>query len=187
MDREEICGGGFSGKGEESKISEFQAFFWVVMAGAAVGIFFDFYRSLRYWLKWGRISTWAGDLLFSLTALFILFRFFLRANALDFRIYILWGSVLGLFLYLRFLSKLIIKLYFRLFHIIAYLLWLLKKGVKIPVRGVLVLMRPPYALLRWFSFLIFRILEVFLAQPLKKIYLKVMFFWEQLFSPRTKG
>ncbi|WP_425807863.1 spore cortex biosynthesis protein YabQ [Desulfitobacterium sp. Sab5] len=168
-------------------MSEFQAFFWVVMAGVVVGIFFDFYRSLRHWLKWGRISTWAGDLLFSLAALFILFRFFLRANALDFRIYILWGSVLGLFLYLRFLSKLIIKMYLRLFYMISYFFWLLKEGAKIPIRGVFVLMRPPYALLRWFSFLIYRILEAFLAQPLKQIYLKAIFFWERLFPPRTKG
>lgn len=157
------------------------------MAGVAVGILFDFYRSLRHWLKWGRISTWAGDLLFSLVALFILFRFFLRANALDFRIYILWGSVLGLFLYLRFLSKLVIKIYFSLFRMISYFFWLLKEGLKIPVRGVFVLMRPPYALLRWFSFLIYRILESFLAQPSQQIYSKVVRYWEQIFSPRTKG
>lgn len=157
------------------------------MAGAAVGILFDFYRSLRHWLKWGRISTWAGDLLFSFVALFILFRFFLKANALDFRIYILWGSVLGLFLYLRFLSKLIIKIYLSLFRMISYFFWLLKEGLKIPVRGVFVLMRPPYALLRWFSFLIYRILESFLAQPGKQICSKVLWYWEQLFSPRTKG
>ena len=157
------------------------------MAGVAVGILFDFYRSLRHWLKWGRISTWAGDLLFSLAALLILFRFFLRAKAVDFRIYILWGSVLGLFLYLRFLSKLIIKTYLSLFRMISYFFWLLKEGLKIPVRGVFVLMRPPYALLRWFSFLIYRILESFLAQPSKQIYSKVLEYWEQLFSPRTKG
>lgn len=70
---------------------------------------------------------------------------------------------------------------------ISYFFWLLKEGAKIPIRGVFVLMRPPYALLRWFSFLIYRILEAFLAQPLKQIYLKAIFFWERLFPPRTKG
>lgn len=148
---------------------------------------FDFYRSLRRYLRWGRVITWAGDLLFSLIALVILFRFFQRANALDFRIYILWGSILGLFIYLRLLSRGLIKLYLQLFRLISYLLWLLREGLKIPVKGIYFLMRPPYALLRWFSFLIFRILEELLDQPLRRARIRIFNLWKQLFPPRTKG
>lgn len=180
-------GSDFPLKREESKISEFQAFFWVVMAGVAVGVLFDFYRSLRYYLKWGRVTTLAGDLLFSLIALVILFYFFQRANALDFRIYILWGSVLGIFLYLRFLSRGLVKLYLQFFRLISYLLWLLQEGLKIPIRGVYILMRPPYALMRWFSFLIFRILEELLARPLRRTKVRFFNLWKRLFPPRTKG
>jgi spore cortex biosynthesis protein YabQ len=157
------------------------------MAGVVVGIFFDFYRSLRRYLRWGRISTWAGDLLFSLITLIILFRFFQRANALDFRMYILWGSVLGLFLYLRLLSRSLIKVYLLLFRFISYLFWLMKQGLKIPVKGIQVLMRPPYALLCWCSFLIYRILEAVLARPLSETRLWFINFWNKISSPRTKG
>jgi len=152
-----------------------------------VGVLFDFYRSLRRYLRWGRVTTWVGDLLFSLITFVILFRFFQRANSLDFRIYILWGSILGLFLYLRFLSRSLIKVYLWLFHLISYLLWLLRQGLKIPVRGVFILMRPPYALLRWFSFLIYRILEALLAQPLRQTRIRLFNFGKRLFPPRTKG
>lgn len=157
------------------------------MAGVVVGIFFDFYRSLRRYLRWGRVSTWVGDLIFSLIALVILFRFFQRANALDFRIYNLWGSILGLSLYLRFLSKSLIKVYLQLFFLISNLLWLIRQGLKIPVKGVFILMRPPYALLHWFSFLIYRILEAALAQPLRQTRGWFSDLWNKLFSPRIKG
>ncbi|AHF05727.1 spore cortex biosynthesis protein YabQ [Desulfitobacterium metallireducens DSM 15288] len=157
------------------------------MAGVVVGVCFDFYRSLRRYLRWGRVSTWAGDLLFSLITLVILFRFFQRANALDFRIYILWGSILGLFLYLRLLSRVLIKGYLQLFRLFSYLFWLLRQGLRIPVRGVFILMRPPYALLHWFSFLVYRILEAVLAQPLRQTRARLYNYWNTLFSPRTKG
>lgn len=152
-----------------------------------MGVCFDFYRSLRRYLRWGRVSTWAGDILFSLITLVILFRFFQQANALDFRMYILWGSILGIFLYLRLLSRTLIKVYIQLFRLISYLFWLLRQGLKVPLRGVFILMRPPYALLRWFSFLGYRILEAALAQPLRQTRGRIFDFWNTLFPPRTKG
>lgn len=151
-----------------------------------MGILFDFYRSLRRYMRWGRVSTWVGDLFFSLIALIVLFSFFQRANALDFRIYLLWGSVLGLFLYLRIFSRSFIKLYFQLFRFISYLFWLLRQGLKIPVRGIQILMRPPYALLRWFSFLIYRIMEAILAQPIRQMRVWLNNLGNRLFPPRTK-
>lgn len=151
-----------------------------------MGILFDFYRSLRRYLRWGRVSTWVGDLFFSLIALIILFRFFQRANALDFRIYLLWGSVLGLFLYLRIFGRSLIKLYLQFFRFISYLLWLIRQGLKIPVRGIQILMRPPYALLRWFSFLIYRIMEAALVQPIRQVRIWLNDFGNRLFPPRTK-
>lgn len=160
------------------------------MAGIIVGISFDFYRSLRRYLRWGRISTWVGDLVFSFMALVILFLFFQRANALEFRIYILWGSILGLFLYLRFLSKGFIKAFFHLFRLISYLLKLLREGLMIPVKGIIILMRPPYAILRWLSFLVYRILEAVFDQPLKRTSAWLADLWNRLLPPsppRTKG
>lgn len=135
----------------------------------------------------GKFATVIGDILFSVISLALLFRFFLRANALDLRFYILWGSVLGLFLYTRILSRATLWLFFKLYRLIEYLIWLIVEGIKIPIKGVILLMRPPYALLRWFSLLVFRILEAFLGEPLWKARKKALSLWDRLFPPRTNG
>lgn len=164
-----------------------QALIWVLLAGVAVGLIFDFYRSLRKWMRWGKFATFTGDILFSVVALVLLFRFFLRANALDLRFYILWGSVLGLFLYTRVLSRVSLWLFFKLYRLIENLVWLILEGFKIPVKGVIFLMRPPYAVLRWFSLLVFRIVETFLAEPMRRTRKRVLRLWDRIFPPRTNG
>lgn len=101
--------------------------------------------------------------------MYILFRFFERANALDFRFYIIWGSLLGLMLYLRLLSRFSVRCYFGFFRVMNYVFGLIRRGVKIPIRGVVLIMRLPYAILRWFSMLVYRIGEFFLLQPMMHI------------------
>jgi len=160
---------------------------WVVAAGAAVGFVFDFYRSLGKWLGWGKITTIVGDLIFSVVALFLLFKFFLRANHLDFRFYIVWGSVLGLFLYTRIFSKIILWLFFKCYRFIEACAWLILQVLKFPFKVLAVLMVPPYAVLRWFSLLIFRIAEAFFGEPIAKTRKKMINLWDRLFPPRTNG
>jgi len=138
-------------------------------------------------MGWGKFATFIGDLLFSVAALALLFRFFLRANALDLRFYILWGSVLGLFLYMRVLSRATLWLFFKLYLLIENLVWLILEGLKIPVKGIILLMRPPYAFLRWFSLLVFRIVETLLAEPVWRVRKKILSLWDRLFPPRTNG
>lgn len=157
------------------------------MAGVAVGLVFDFYRSFRSWLGWGQVLTFIGDVLFSLVALFILFRFFERANALTFRFYIIWGSLLGLVLYLRLLSRFFVRFYFGLYRVINYLGGLIHRGIKIPIRGLVLIMRPPYAILKWLSLLLYRIAEVFLFEPIMRIKKRLKGWWNTLMPPRTKG
>lgn len=146
-------------------------FFWVIVAGATVGLVFDFYRSFRRWQGWGQVLTFIGDVFFSLAALLILFSFFERANALAFRFYIIWGSLLGLVLYLRLLSRFFLRFYFGFYRVISHLAGLIHRGIKIPIRGLILIMRPPYAILKWFSMLLYRIGELFLLElimPIKK-------------------
>ncbi|MDP4158667.1 MAG: spore cortex biosynthesis protein YabQ [Bacillota bacterium] len=157
------------------------------MAGSIVGLVFDFYRSFRRWQRWGRVSTFVGDVLFSLVALLILFRFFERANALAFRFYIIWGSLLGLVLYLRILSQYFIRFFFGFYRVITYITGLIHKGIKVPIRGLVVLMRPPYAILHWFSLLVFRIGEYLLLEPILQIVRKLKVWWNSLLPPRTNG
>lgn len=160
-------------------------FFWVIVAGAAVGLVFDFYRSFRRWQGWGQVLTFIGDVLFSLVALFILFRFFERANALAFRFYIIWGSLLGLVLYLRLLSRFSVRFYFGLYRVLNYLAGLIYRGIKIPIRGLVLIMRPPYAILKWFSMLLYRIGELFLLELTMPIKKKLKGWWNSLMPPRT--
>lgn len=159
-------------------------FFWVILAGAAVGLVFDFYRSFRRWQGWGPVLTFIGDVLFSLVALYILFRFFERANALDFRFYIIWGSLLGLVLYLRLLSRFSLRFCFGLYRVINYLAGLIRRGIKIPIRGLVLIMRPPYAILKWFSMLLYRIGELFLLELIMHLK-RLKGWWNSLIPPRT--
>lgn len=157
------------------------------MAGAAVGLVFDFYRSFRRWQGWGQVLTFIGDIIFSLVALFILFRFFERANALAFRFYIIWGSLLGLVLYLRLLSRFSVRFYFGLYRIINYFAGLIHRGIKIPIRGIVLIMRPPYALLKWFSILLYRIGGFLLPELIMPIKKRLKGWWNSLMPPRTNG
>ena len=159
-------------------------FFWVILAGASVGLAFDFYRSFRRWQGWGQVLTFIGDVLFSFVALYILFRFFERANALDFRFYILWGSLLGLVLYLRLLSRFVVRFYFGLYRIINYLAGLIRQGVNIPMRGLVLMMRPPYAVLKWFSMLLYRMGELFLVEIIIYIKRTLKEWWNKLMPPK---
>lgn len=157
------------------------------MAGASVGLVFDFYRSFRRWQGWGQVLTFIGDLLFSLVALYILFLFFERANALAFRFYIVWGSLLGLILYLRVLSRFSVRFYFKLYRVTNYLIGLILSGIKIPIRGLVLFMRPPYMILKWFSMLLYRIIELFLHELIMYLKKRLKGWWNSLKPPRTNG
>jgi len=162
-------------------------FFWVIVAGAAVGLVFDFYRTFRHWQDLGRALTFVGDVLFSLVALLILFRFFERANALAFRFYIIWGSLLGLVLYLKLLSRFSVRCFFGFYRVIKYLADLIHMGLQIPVRGLILIMRPPYAILLWFSLLLYRIGELILLAPISRINRRVKEWWNRLGPPKING
>ena len=152
-----------------------------------MGLVFDFYRSFRSWQGWGQALTFIGDVLFSLVALFILFRFFERANALAFRFYIIWGSLLGLVLYLKVLSRFSVRCFFRFYRIMMYLADLIHKGIKIPIRGLVLIMRPPYAILHWFSLLLYRISELILVEPISRIKRRGKEWWNNLIPPKING
>ena len=160
-------------------------FFWVILAGASVGLAFDFYRSFRRWQGWGQLSTFMGDVLFSIVALFILFHFFERANALAFRFYIIWGSLMGLVLYLRLLSRFFVRFYFGFYRVMSYLAVLIHRGIKIPIRGLVLIMRPPYAILKWFSILLYRIGGLFLLELITRIKKRLKGWWNRLMPPRS--
>lgn len=156
------------------------------MAGMIVGLVFDFYRSLRRFQGWGQALTFIGDILFSLVALIILFYFFEKANALAFRFYNIWVSLLGLILYLSLFSRFSLRIYFRFYRIISYLAGLIYRGIKIPIKILAFIMGPPYAILKWFSMLLYRIGEFLLLEFSRHFKKKLMGWWKSLIPPRIK-
>ncbi|TGE34084.1 spore cortex biosynthesis protein YabQ [Desulfosporosinus sp. Sb-LF] len=162
-------------------------FFWVIVAGATVGLAFDFYRSFRRWQGWGQILTILGDVLFSLVALCILFHFFKRANALAFRFYIIWGSLLGLILYLKLVSRFSVRIFFGFYRVITYFAELIHRGIMIPIKALVFIMRPPYAMLRWFSLLVYRIGEFILLEPIVHIKRRFKELLNHLLPPKING
>jgi hypothetical protein len=120
--------------------------------------------------------------LFSIVALYILFRFFEKANALALRFYIIWGSLLGLVLYLRLLSRFSVRCFLGLYQVLMYLADLIHRGLKIPIRGLVLVMRPPYAVLLWLSLLLYRIGELILFEPILQMK-KRMIEWQNRHLP----
>ena len=152
-----------------------------------MGLVFDLYRSFRSWQDWGRILTFIGDVFFSLVAMIILFYFFERANALDFRFYIIWGSLMGLGLYLKVLSRLTLRIFFGFYRFISFIGGLIHRGIKIPIRGLVLIMRPPYAMLYWFGLLLYRITQVVFLERIMRIKRRLKEWWKGLLPPKTNG
>lgn len=164
-------------------ISEFVTLFWVVLAGSAVGFFFDVYRSFRRWNKWGYILTFLGDVFFSLGALVLLIYFFNKANELAFRFYMLWGSLLGLLIYLRLLSFVVMRILFKFYKFMHSVLKGLEYLLNLPHRALILVMRPPYAILRWAGLLLYRLSEVLLSSSIYRARDGLIKGWGKFFPP----
>ncbi len=164
--------------------TELQALIWVVLAGMLVGLIFDFYRIFRKQMRWGKFLTGMGDFLFSFTALGILIYFFLKANALDLRFYIFWGSLLGLALYLVVLSPWIVRILLRLFYILSWLWGRILQILKIPQKLLHWFMEFPYGLLRWLSMLAYRMGEAIWGLRFKQKVKRVKIWWAGHFPPK---
>lgn len=157
---------------------------WVTISGMAIGVLFDFYRSLRRQTRIGPVLTIIGDLVFSGVALTVLFHLFSKANFLEFRFYLFWGSLFGLLIYLRFFSR-FLRWWF------SYLFGLLAKTAGVTVLGleavgalIAILMRPPYFILRWLSMLFYRIGESLGPPVFRGIRMRINKAWKRVFPPR---
>jgi len=135
----------------------------IILSGVFVGFCFDFYRIVRWQMGWNKFWTLLGDLLFSFIALFVIYYFAQKANFLELRFYLFGGSLLGLILYLRFLSPASKQLFGVLLSIVNGLknviLRIWRTFFKGAVYLLTTLMRIPYAILCWFALLIFRLGE----------------------------
>ena len=125
-----------------------------------------------------------GDVFFSLGALVLLIYFFDKANELAFRFYMLWGSVLGLLIYLRLLSLAVMRILFKFYKLVHFVLKGIEYLLNLPYRGLILVMRPPYAILRWAGLLFYRLSEVLLSSSFCRARDGIMKGWKRLFPPR---
>mgnify|MGYP002407748843 CR=1 FL=1 len=138
-----------------------------------MGFYFDFYRTVRWYIGLNRVLTFIGDLAFSFIALLLIYYFAQKANYLELRFYLFGGTLLGLLIYLRFFSPASKKLFRKILklltgykNLVVGLIAIFFKGI---ARILTLLMSIPYGLLCWFSLLIFRMGEALGKESVTKV------------------
>ena len=118
---------------------------------------------LRWRIGLSRISTLIGDLFFSIISVFVIFYFAQKANYLELRFYLFGGSLLGLLVYISYISKYVKRLINMILNIVSYLanrIYSLLRSLFGGAGSLLsYLMGFPYAILRWLGLLLFRMGE----------------------------
>lgn len=120
------------------------AFAVTIGIGFLAGILFDLYRVFRGLWRPGKLGTFIGDVIFWAFMTIIVFIMLLVGNWGEIRIYVIIGTGLGAYLYVRFLSKrwqklirtifiFIIKLFTILWKIISWPFKLVFKIILVPV------------------------------------------------------
>jgi len=145
----------------------------IILSGVFVGFCFDIYRIARWRLRFNKVLTFIGDLLFSFIALLLIYYCAQKANYLELRFYLYGASLLGLLLYLKFFSKSSKRMFNILFSIFFFLKNLVVSIIaKIFYSIAFILtqmMRIPYGLLRWFAMLLYRIGEALGRESVTKV------------------
>ena len=109
-------------------MNEIYIFAIFILNGALIGIFFDVFRILRKSFKTPDILTNIEDIFFILISGFIILYTIFRLNNGQIRIYMLIALILGITLYITFISKYFIKLNV---NIIKFIKLILKKILNI--------------------------------------------------------
>lgn len=101
--------------------SQVYAFCVTVLIGFLLGIFFDMYRVLRGVVRPRKIITHLGDLLFWLLSTGFIFLLLLFGNWGEIRLYVFIGIGLGALVYLRWFSRITIRLLAFILKILVYI------------------------------------------------------------------
>lgn len=113
-------------------------FLSVFYGGLIIGFIYDIYRAFRYYLKPKKVATILEDFIFWIVVVIITFYMLIKSNFGEIRGYVFVGIFLGVYIYLKVLSKLIYPLlikilkvlyvfFNKIFHVVLYPLSLIKK------------------------------------------------------------
>ncbi|WP_313757803.1 spore cortex biosynthesis protein YabQ [Tissierella sp.] len=92
---------------DTSLMLELYIFFTVVYGGLIAGFIYDIYKTIRYFSKPSKIITYIEDILFWTIIASVLFFILIKINWGEIRGYIVFGFMIGVFIYLRIFSKFI--------------------------------------------------------------------------------
>jgi len=109
--------------------SQVYAFCVTVLTGFLLGIFFDIYRVMRGVIRPRRLIAHFGDLLFWLISTGFIFLLLLFGNWGEIRLYVFIGAGLGVFIYLRWFSRLTVKLLILVIKILSYVKNIVVMGI----------------------------------------------------------
>lgn len=148
-------------------INQTSLFLIFIVNGILIGLLFDFFRVLRKSFRTSDIVTYIEDILFwILTGFIILYSIFIFNNG-EIRLFLFLGIILGIILYLLFVSSYIIK-------ISVFIINFLKKILSSTSR---ILLKPINLLLKLFKRIFFKPVSFliincrkFSTNSIKKIY-----------------
>lgn len=117
-----------------SLYEQFNSFLVTVSTGLIMGLVYDIYWLLRYYLHFRKIGTGIGDLIFWSITTALAFFLLLVGNWGEVRLYVFLGILVGLGLYLRWLSPVARRLLVGLVQVLVKLITIIVTVILWPFR-----------------------------------------------------
>ena len=112
--------------------TQLQLFFIFLVNGFLIGLLFDFFRILRKAIKTADFITYVEDALFwILTGVIILYSIFIYNNG-EIRLFMFFAIILGILIYLTFISKIILSMSLNIINVIKKIFSTVFTILKIP-------------------------------------------------------
>ena len=112
--------------------TQLQLFFIFLINGFLIGLLFDFFRILRKAIKTADFITYFEDALFwILTGFIILYSIFTYNNG-EIRLFMFLAVILGVLIYLMFISKMILNISLSIINVIKKIFSIVFNIIKIP-------------------------------------------------------
>ena len=139
--------------------TQLQLFFIFLINGLLIGLLFDFFRILRKAVKTADFITYLEDALFwILTGFIILYSIFTYNNG-EIRLFMFLAIILGILIYLIFISKMILSISLGIIDVVKKILSTIFNIIKIPFHFLMKLVKKLF--LNPISFIIINIRNFF--------------------------
>ena len=139
--------------------TQLQLFFIFLINGLLIGLLFDFFRILRKAMKTADFITYIEDALFwILTGLIILYSIFTYNNG-EIRLFMFFAIILGILIYLIFVSKIILSISLGIINVIKKVFSIVFNIIKVPINLLIGLIKKIF--LKPISFIIINIRNYF--------------------------